>query len=277
MTLPRHDRLPAAPRTPLGRDEGTGVTQYLQLASVLRHRIAHGELPDGQQLPTVVQLAADYGVARITARQAYGVLAREGLVHSQRGRGTFVQARAPGLDATLRNAINDPRAHDLRFDILAQARGVVLPEALARGAPTAGDYAFIRKIHVHGGEPFCLVEIHVASDIHALFPPGAEQRHKVAWLLHRHAAGRMGKVQQTMTVAPADLVLARTLGCSFATPIAHMERRIFDTDGRIALAGRFWYRGDRFVSDVEMPFGVWASYPGGVIPEALALGQGEDA
>lgn len=272
MTLSTPAAPPATPLSPLGGEQGAGVTQYLQLASVLRHRIAHGELRGGQQLPTVMQLAADYGVARITVRQAYGVLAREGLVVSQRGRGTFVREQAPAGDLTrLRNAINDPRARDIRFDILERRANVPLPESLARGTPAYPDYAFVRKIHVHGGEPFCLVEIHVASAIHALFPPGAEEQQKIAHLLHQYAPERMQKVQQTMTVAPADLVLAQMLSCSFATPIAHMERRILDVDGRIALAGRFWYRGDRFVSEVEMPFEVWASYPGGVIPEALAV------
>lgn len=258
--------------SPLGSPHGAGVTQYLQLASVLRHRIAHGELRSGQQLPTVAQLAADYRLARVTVRQAYGVLAREGLLTSQRGRGTFVTARpAAGGDPLLRTAINDPRARDIQFDILEQRQRQPLPESLARGGASYGDYAFIRKVHVHGGEPFCLVEIHVASEIHALFPPGSEQHHKIAFLLDQYAAGRMHKVQQTLTVAPADLLLAQYLHCSFATPIAHMERRIFDTAGRIALAGRFWYRGDRFVSDVEMPFDAWVHHGGALIPEALAL------
>lgn len=261
------------PSSPIGGEHGAGVTQYLQLASVLRHRITHGELQSGQQLPTVAQLAADYKLARVTVRQAYGVLAREGLLTSQRGRGTFVSAQpSTGADPLLlRNAINDPRARDIRFDILEQRRQQPLPEGLARGGAPYTDYAFIRKIHVHGGEPFCLVEIHVASEIHALFPPDGEQHHKIAYLLDTYAADRMHKVQQTLTVAPADLLLAQYLHCSFATPIAHMERRIFDTQGRIALAGRFWYRGDRFVSDVEMPFDTWANYHGALIPEALAL------
>lgn len=268
MNLPAASPLPS----PLGGDHGAGVTQYLQLASVLRHRIAHGELQPGQQLPTVAQLAADYKLARVTVRQAYGVLAREGLLTSQRGRGTFVAARpAACADPLLRNAINDPRARNIRFDILEQRRQQPLPEGLARGSATFPDYAFIRKIHVHDDEPFCLVEIHVASEIHALFPPDSEQHHKIAHLLEQHAAKRMHKVQQTLTVAPADLLLAQYLHCSFATPIAHMERRVFDTQGRIALAGRFWYRGDRFVSDIEMPFATWANAGASLIPEALAL------
>ena len=108
-----------------------GVAQYAQLASVLRHQIAQGEIPAGSRLPTVAELADAHGVARITARQAYGVLAREGLVHSARGRGTFVAdaptQRGAGLDAHLRAAINDPAAAELRIDLIEQQRRQPLP------------------------------------------------------------------------------------------------------------------------------------------------------
>lgn len=254
---------------------GAGITQYLQLASVLRHRIAHGEFAPGVQLPTVAQLADQYQMARITVRQAYAVLIAEGLITSQRGRGTFVAPQQPpqGAGSRLRSAINDPGTQDLRFDILEQRSRVALPENLARGQPTCLHYHFIRKIHVLDGEPFCLAEIYVASDIHAKFPPGSEQQHKIAWLAGTYARKRMQRVQQTMTVAPADLVLARQLGCGFATPVAQLARRIFDGAGRLALAGMFWYRGDRFVADVEIPFDIWLNYPGVVIPHARAADE----
>ncbi len=237
---------------------------------MLRHRIAQGEFVAGSQLPTVAQLAEQYQLARITVRQAYAVLIAEGLITSQRGRGTFVVPQPHGPGSRLRSAINDPGAQDLRFDILEQRSRVVLPENLARGQPTCPHYHFIRKIHVLDGEPFCLAEIYVATDIHAKFPPGSERQHKIAWLAGTYARKRLQRVQQTMTVAPADLELARQLGCGFATPVAQLARRIFDGAGRLALAGMFWYRGDRFVADIEIPFDIWLNYPGVVIPRSRA-------
>ncbi len=266
----RRPRAVRAASASSGIRPGGGVTQYLQLASVLRHRITQGELLAGQQLPTVAQLADQFQLARVTVRQAYAVLGAEGLTTSQRGRGTFVATPPNGLGGRLRTAINDPSSSDIRFDILDALAGVALPQTLVQGAATYPDYVFVRKVHVQDGEPFCLAEIHVASEIHARFPEGAEHKHKIAWLLNTHAPERMHRVQQTTTVAPADLVLAQQLGCSFATPIAHMVRRIFDTHNRLALAGRFWYRGDRFVADIEIPFDVWMNYPGVVIPDVRA-------
>lgn len=252
----------------------TGVAQYLQLASVLRHQIQHGDLKGGQRLPTVVQLAQQYQVARITVRQAYGILSNEGLITSQRGRGSFVEPTPEKLNASLHLAINDPRAQGVRFDILERQHKVPLPDPLARGAPVYPDYAFVRKVHLHDDEPFCLAEIYVASDIQARFPKGSDSRHKIAYLVNEYAPERMHTVQQTMTVIPADLVLSNRLKCSLATPMAHMVRRISDRSGRMALAGLFWYRGDRFIADMEIPYDVWLNYPGVVVPESKAVSPG---
>lgn len=237
--------------------EHTGVAQYLQLASVLRHQILHGERHDGERLPTVAQLALDYRVARITARQAYGLLRTEGIITSQRGRGSFVCSPPKAMDASLRVAINDLHAPEVQFDMLAQKTHVPMPSSLSHQASTYTDYAYIKKVHRHGGEPFCLAEIYVASDIRARFPEGSESTRKIAYLVHAYAPEAMHRMQQTMTVAPADLVQANLLQCSLATPMAHVVRRIFDRHHRLAMAGLFWYRGDRFVADMEIPYEVW--------------------
>lgn len=264
---------PQPPTPRAATHAGAGVTQYLQLASVLRHQIAHGELVHGQRLPTVVELAAQYKVAGITVRQAYGLLKAEGLITSDRGRGTYVSAPASAMASNMHAAINDPRATDVRFEVLEQRHGVGLPASLAQGAAARAvykSYTCIRKIHVQDGEPFCLAEIYVATDIYQRFPKGAERRHKLAYLLNEHSKSRMQAMQQTLTVAPADMVLAQALGCSFATPMAHMARRISDATGHIAYAGFFWYRGDRFVLESEYPFDLWLSYPGVAVPQMLA-------
>jgi GntR family transcriptional regulator len=69
---------------------GTPVPPYRQLAAILRDKIASGELAPGQQLPSVITLAADYQIAVPTVRKAIGLLKNEGLVTGVAGYGTFV-------------------------------------------------------------------------------------------------------------------------------------------------------------------------------------------
>jgi DNA-binding GntR family transcriptional regulator len=61
---------------------------YLQLAAILRGRIASGELE--RRVPSVKTLTQQYEVAQGTAERALAVLREEGLIRSRMGRGHFV-------------------------------------------------------------------------------------------------------------------------------------------------------------------------------------------
>src|SRR5689334_5554426 len=71
----------------------SGVSRYIQLATLFRRRVASGEWQLGEQIPTIDQLVAECGVARATIRQALGLLEEEKLIERYRAKGTFVIRR----------------------------------------------------------------------------------------------------------------------------------------------------------------------------------------
>jgi GntR family transcriptional regulator len=68
---------------------------YLQIAAILRARIASGELQVGRPIPSEMTMAQEYGVSRLTVRKAVHLLRAEGLVRHAVGRGTFVPPPPP--------------------------------------------------------------------------------------------------------------------------------------------------------------------------------------
>jgi GntR family transcriptional regulator len=66
-------------------------TLYHQLARKLRERIISGMYSPGATIPTEPQLCEEFGMSRITVRQAVSILENEGMVQRQQGRGTFVR------------------------------------------------------------------------------------------------------------------------------------------------------------------------------------------
>lgn len=64
------------------------------IARDLRRRIGRGEQPVGQPLPTRAELMSRYGVARATIDRAIGLLARDAVVESRQGVGTWVRSTA---------------------------------------------------------------------------------------------------------------------------------------------------------------------------------------
>lgn len=80
-------------------DRRPGLPVYRQIAQRLRGEIERGERAPGERLPTIRALAEELGVHRDTVALAYDDLAREGLVESTVGRGSFVSASNGGASA----------------------------------------------------------------------------------------------------------------------------------------------------------------------------------
>lgn len=66
------------------------VPKYAQIADIFRQRIARSVWAKGMRLPANEELAAEFGVSRVTIRQAVDLLVRDGVIEAQQGRGTFV-------------------------------------------------------------------------------------------------------------------------------------------------------------------------------------------
>jgi len=70
---------------------------YRQLRDRVVHMILDGVLKEGDPLPSVRNVAAEYRVNPLTVLKAYQHLVREQLVESRRGLGMFVKAGARNL------------------------------------------------------------------------------------------------------------------------------------------------------------------------------------
>jgi|SRR4051812_690628 len=70
---------------------------YRQLRDRVVAMILDGVLKEGDPLPSVRNVAAEYRVNPLTVLKGYQQLVDEGLIESRRGRGMFVNAGAPAL------------------------------------------------------------------------------------------------------------------------------------------------------------------------------------
>ena len=71
-------------------DKHGSTPVYIQIAEGLRAAIRKASLQRGHMLPPERVLCEQMGVSRMTLRQGYDLLQREGLIDCLRGRGTFV-------------------------------------------------------------------------------------------------------------------------------------------------------------------------------------------
>jgi DNA-binding transcriptional regulator YhcF (GntR family) len=85
-------------------DHNAPAHKWRQVADAIEDEIRSGQLAVGTRLPPEPALAAQYGVARITARKAIARLVAQGLLEIVRGRGTFVEGTGRALPARVDDA-----------------------------------------------------------------------------------------------------------------------------------------------------------------------------
>jgi GntR family transcriptional regulator len=81
----------------LGQEPVTAIDRssyepaYAQLVRILLGQIAAGVFRTGDRLPSEAQLCERYGVSPMTVRRVINILADQGVVTTEQGRGTFVK------------------------------------------------------------------------------------------------------------------------------------------------------------------------------------------
>jgi len=116
-----------------------------RIADDLRLSIENGELAAGGKLPSERELATRYGTARNTAREAIAILASEGLVVAQHGRGVFVRPRRPlmrlGANRYSRRLREETGLSPFRIEVTRQGRTPRTETRSVTRAPAPDDVA----------------------------------------------------------------------------------------------------------------------------------------
>lgn len=223
------------------------VALYLQLADLFRNRITSGYWPVGSRIPSVDELEMEFGVARGTIRQAFDLLAEEGLVDRRRAKGSFV-LRAPPVSRVHRldmDWASITKAHQgAQIQTLSDESGVALPEVLQDGSPNAPAYRHFTRLHRRDGQAYLLGYSYLDERLYARIKPSRFESEPLLVLLQEAAAEMLGPANQTLIVGVADIEMANTLEVNVNSPVVIMYRRVHAVDGTLIYASEGIYRGD---------------------------------
>ncbi|GAB3149288.1 PLP-dependent aminotransferase family protein [Amycolatopsis stemonae] len=125
------------------------VPKYKGVVDAFAARIRAGQWPAGTRLPTHRRLAADEGIAVVTASRVYAELEAMGLVSCEQGRGTFVRDLAAGDGADERAVAAD--VVDLSFNYPSVPGQADLLRQALRDLATAGDLDALLRYQPHRG------------------------------------------------------------------------------------------------------------------------------
>ncbi len=167
------------------------VPRYLQVASVLRRRIRDGHWPVGAKIATLEEMEREFGVARVTVRQAIDLLQGEGLVKSFQGRGTFVTGTVEN-DRWIQLATDwDSLIAPIRDNVphLLPSATQPAPRIEEGDGTPAPEYVFIRSIQKRGTDllpsPACMSPSTSTCATRSFSPPGRPWPSSRRWRIWR--------------------------------------------------------------------------------------------
>ncbi|MBV9521625.1 MAG: GntR family transcriptional regulator [Alphaproteobacteria bacterium] len=222
------------------------VPLYIQVATMLRRRIEERHWAPGEKISTIEALQAEFGVARVTVRQAVELLEKEQLVVRQQGKGTFVaqtieDRRWLKLDANWSSLIGTIKDNVPKF--LPVAAGLRQPRLGSGEGVPAAEYVFLRSVQSRGSRAYSLVSLHLAKEI---YDRDALQFRKYPALpiLAAMKDVAIASARQTLVIGSADPETARLLKLPLNAPTAEAHCVVIDRRGIAIYVADIIYRGD---------------------------------
>ncbi|MCK3825097.1 PLP-dependent aminotransferase family protein [Pseudomonas sp. W2Aug9] len=125
--------------------------RYKSLVDTFAEAIRSGRMPAGTRLPTHRQLAAEHGLALVTASRVYSELEAMGLVSGETGRGTFVReiTLPPGQGSGQMTVA--PGLLDLNFNYPSLPGQAELLRTALRQLALSGDLEALLRYQPHAG------------------------------------------------------------------------------------------------------------------------------
>jgi DNA-binding GntR family transcriptional regulator len=245
--MPRENRQ----ADPGKRPRRAAPAKHTRITRDLLAQIRSGRYQAGDLLPSEPELCRRFEVSRHTVRIALRTLYEKGLIVSQQGRGSVVQASATeprytfACDslADLTQYASTTTRHLLRTERIQADAG--LAEWL--GSDPGYFWWRLHTIRRHGrGDVIASSTIHVPD----AFADAVRELAHSALPLFALMADRYGhtiaQVRQKISVATATAVEALDLDCETGAPLLCVERRFFDERGGLLEVSRSVHPPDAF-------------------------------
>lgn len=232
-------------------DNLTGIPQYIRIRESIRERIKNGSLNRGEKLPPEEELAASFGVSRMTLRQSLSDLIEEGLLYRKHGVGTFVALQHFARDHSyLSNFFETSKKEGLDVDVqLLKVETIPARFQIAKALQLAeGDLVVcLKTLRIVEGNPVTIHEAYFSSNKFPDFINGdvlACSKNLLAFYESHGYKVRRGV--QKLEARPAENDIAQTLKIEEGAPILYKKRVLYTEEGIPVEYLHCYNRGDLY-------------------------------
>lgn len=238
----------------------TPLPLYYQIELKLREAIESGTYRSGERLPTEKVLQETFGVSRVTVRTALRRLEEEGMISTQRGRGTFVTIQGNEGHRIERNTA---RLHSFEEDIVRQGGAPRIEvHALERiPAPQrigalleiseGTEITRVRRMGWVGEAPLWVESRYIHPSIDDAFTRSDASDVSITSALESETGQRIDSSRLRITAAIATQDQAKRLQIEVGDPVL-INEFVVRADGQPIEAARAVFRADRYAFSVEV-------------------------
>lgn len=236
-----------------GRPAAGSPVLYERIAGDLAARIRTRKLPAFAKLPSEAELMAQFGVSRVTVRQALRKLAEAGLVISRQGKGVFVAGVVVNQELTALRGFHDSlvlQGHDPVTTVLSfECRRPAL------SAPELQRFEYdiycFRRLYRIGDMPIAVADVSLPGSGKVVTREDVE-RHPVYSLLANVIRRPVARASVQVRAARCAADIAKLLNVAAGATILTMERTSYDPEGLAVEVTRFCIPPEVFAFQMEV-------------------------
>ena len=224
---------------------------YYQIERVLKSRIINEEYKLGEKICSENQLAKEFGVTRLTVRQAISLLNQEGLLVSKRGKGTFVtdnkdllnsfSYESAGFIDEIYYQVEKPKTMFATVNIIELQNSVREKLNLDKKEKMVVQ---IKRLRFLKNKPFCYLINYLPVELGSKIIEGELYKKSFMDILEKDNAIHFTEAFQTIQATYADQEIAKNLEVPLGSSLLFVERFMYMKRRKPVLLSQFSYPGN---------------------------------
>ena len=249
---PLHPAIAEASATPPTTSSLTGrpASLYARIREELRTLIVSGVWQPNDPLPSERDLMAQYGVSRITVRQALGDLQKESLIFKLAGKGAYVAQTRPFQELGRLQGFAEAmeaRGHETYNRVLAIEHGTASDLVASRlGLVPGAPVTELKRVRYLDRQPVSLDITWVPRALGERLAREDLGSRDIFLIIENDCATPLGHADLVIDAGLADAALGEQLDIDVGAPVLRIERLTHDAAGRPIDYEHLYCRADNF-------------------------------
>jgi GntR family transcriptional regulator len=222
---------------------------------VLEEKILSGEWKPGNRVLSENEIAAEFSVSRVTARQAIEQLVAKKMLYRRPGKGTFVSEQPLSYGfSTMLSFSRSLRAKGFDVETRVLDQGVIpTPEQIGEKLrlDNNAEVVVVRRLRIVDGTPAAIHASYFSARVYGSLLEADFATDSLLGTVERIGGVRMAYSQDSLRAVSASVADADLLGVSPGTAMMELEGVVYDEQNRACRYTRGIYRGDLFRLDVR--------------------------